>query len=30
MIRRKKIDSCFQKLNRMIGWREAERAIFYK
>ena len=29
MIRRKEIDSRFQKLNRMIGWRETERAIFY-
>ena len=30
MIRRKEIDSRFQKLNRMIGWRETGRAIFYK
>ena len=27
MIRRKEIDSRFQKLNRMIGWPETERAI---
>ena len=30
MIRRKEIDSRFQKLNLMIGWQETERAIFYK
>ena len=28
MIIRKEIDIRFQKLNRMIGWRETERAIF--
>ena len=28
MIRRNEIYSRFQKLNRMIGWRETERAIF--
>ena len=30
MIRRKEIDSRFQKLNRMIEWRETERAIFFQ
>ena len=30
MIRQKEIDSRFHKLNHMIGWRETERAIFYK